>query len=565
MYQTELSDAFNIIKAYFENMTVVIPPILSASVLVADILKSELPNKKYALFLGCQEGKMPIVQSDLGLITDQDINLLSEKVKLNPTVNQINKRNKFKVFESFLKFNKVCIGYVSVTHSGEKIMPSEVINNLQLLFKNLTVVNGSLIQHAYQNDITNNYFLFNNTNQNFAKSNLLSNLKLQQTDNSKVLISNSSSIYEALQNNNINVKTYVDNLTYVNSVPNVVAKNLFLTKGDVSISEIESFYACPFKHFVSYGLRLSEQETSQIKANEYGNILHEYVKEVVPYIHKNNDLTDLNEFSVNALDQILTKKQYEHLVLSPSNKNDIKSLQKEIFRINNALIKLNNSTTLSPLWLEQGFKGFEVGDGETKIGLKGIIDRVDFDENSFSVIDYKTGGTDFKDFSDIASGKKLQLIIYSYIVSTKTGKTPIGTFYMPLKNEYSKASGEELYKLKGVVSDNIADILKLDQNLINPSTSSAVLNLKTKKDGAVTGKIMLNHEQFSALVDYAISMVLSAVKQINLGVITPTPLKGGNYSTCDYCEYLGMCRFCEKHGNKPSEIKNIKTVEELNS
>ena len=564
-YETDLPDAFNIIKAYFENITVVMPPILSDSVLVTDILKSELPNKKYALFLGCQEGKMPIVQNDLGLITDQDINLLSESIKLNPTVNQINKRNKFKVYESFLKFNKICVGYVAVTPNGEKIMPSEVINNLLLLFKNLSVVNGSMIQHAYQNEITNNYFLFNNTNSNFAKTNLISNLKLQQTDNSAVLIQNSSNIYSTLEKQNDNVKTYVDNLTYQNVVENINSKNLFLTKDDVSISEIESFYACPFKHFVSYGLKLAEQETSQIKANEYGNILHEYVKEIVPYIHNNSDLSDLNEFSINTLDQILTKKQYEHLVLSPTNKNDIKSLQKEIFRINAALIKLNDSTTLNPMWLEQGFKGFEVGDGETKIGLKGVIDRVDFDEDSFSVIDYKTGGTDFKDFSDIASGKKLQLIIYSYIVSTKTGKTPIGTFYMPLKNEYSKISGEELYKLKGVVSSNIADILKLDKNLIEPSTTSAVLNLKTKKDGVVTGKIMLSADQFKDLVDYAISMVLSAVKNIKDGVITPTPLKNGNYTTCDYCEYLGMCKFCEKHGNKFNETKNIKTVEELNS
>lgn len=562
-YETDLPDVFSIIKAYFENITVVMPPILSDSVLVTDIIKGELPNKKYALFLGCQEGKMPAVQNDLGLITDQDINLLSESFKLNPTVNQINKRNKFKVFESFLKFNKICVGYVAVTASGEKIMPSEVINNLQMLFPNLKVVNGSVLQHGYQTEFTNNYFLFNNTNPNFAKSNLIENLKLQQTDNSAVLLSNSSSLYSALEESVENVKTFVDNLTFVNNVPNLTTPNLFLTKGDVSVSEIESYYACPFKHFVSYGLKLAEQETSEIKANEYGNILHEYVKEIVPYIRRNQDLSNLSEFSINTLDQILTKKQYEHLVLSPTNKNDIKSLQKEIFRINEALIRLNASSSLNPLWLEHGFKGFEVGNADVKIGLKGVIDRVDFADNSFTIIDYKTGGTEFKDFSDIASGKKLQLIIYAYIVSKKTGKTPIGTFYMPLKNEYSKVSGEELYKLKGVVSNNISDILQIDKNLSEPNVSSLVLNLKTKKDGGITGKILVSPQDFDKLVNYAISMVLLAVKNINAGVITPNPLKGGNHSTCDYCQYLGMCKFCEKHGNKFNEIKNIKTVEEL--
>lgn len=564
-YETDLIDMFSIIKAYFENITVVMPPILSDSVLVTDIIKGELPNKKYALFLGCQEGKMPIVQNDLGLITDHDINMLSNSFKLNPTVNQINKRNKFKVFESFLKFNSITLSYVSVTPNGEKIMPSEVINNLQTLFTNLKVVNGSLLQHSYQTELTNNYFLFNNTNENFAKSNLIENLKLQQTDKSVTLLANSSTIYRALTSSNQNPETYVENLNYVNNVPNLEVNDLFLTKGDVSVSEIESYYACPFKHFVSYGLKLAEPDSSEIKANEYGNILHEYVKEILPHIVNNSFETsvELKEFSINTLDQILTKKQYEHLVLSPTNKNDIKSLQKEIFRINEALIKLNNVSTLTPQWLEHSFKGFEVGNAETKIGLKGIIDRVDFDDETFTIIDYKTGGSEFKDFSDIASGKKLQLIIYAYIVSKKTGKTPIGTFYMPLKNEFSKVSGEELYKLKGVISNNIADILKIDKTLFEQNVSSAVLNLKTKKDGGVSGKIQLNREDFNTLVNYAINMVLCAVKNIKEGVITPMPQRAGNHSTCDYCEFLGMCKFSEKHGNKFNEIKNVKTLKDL--
>lgn len=567
-YRTTVAECFSIIKAYFENITVVMPPILSDSVLVTDVIKGELPNKKYAIFVGAQEGKMPIVQNDLGLITDQDINILNPSFKLNPTVNLINKRNKFKIYESLLKFSKLSLSYVAVTASGEKMMPSEVINNLCIMFPNLKVVNGSLLQHSYQTELTNkNYFLFNNTSVNFAKHNLIENLKLGLTDNSSLLQENSAVLFSALNKVNQNPQQYVDNLCYRNNISEISNASLFLNKGDVSVSEIESYYSCPFKHFVDYGLRLKKQESSEINALEYGNILHEYVKEVLTFIRKNNsvDLEDLKQFSLKTLNDILDKPIYKHLVLNPSNVNDIKSLKKEVLRINDALIRLNDSSTLNPQWLEKGFSGFEIGNQTTKIGLKGIIDRVDFDEESFSVIDYKTGGSEFKDFSDIASGKKLQLIIYAYVVSQKTGKTPIGTFYMPLKNEFSKNNAEELYRLKGVVSNNLTNILKIDKNLSEPSCSSKVLNIKTKKDGGLTGKIMLSSEDFDKLVTYAVNMVLSAVERIRKGNITPYPLNTSNKSTCDYCEYLGMCKFSEKCGNKKNKVKNVKSVEELES
>ncbi len=563
-YQTSLLDGFNIIKAYFENITVVMPPILSDSVLVTDIVKGELPNKKFAIFLGAQEGKMPIVQNDLGLITDQDINLLNSSFKLNPTVNLINKRNKFKIYESLLKFNQILIGYVAVTPGGEKIMPSEVINNLTILFPNLKIINGSLLQRSYQNELTNNYFMFNNSNVSFARSNLINNLKLSQTDNSKTVIQNSSTIYSALKKHNDNPEKFVDNLNYVNNVNPLYDSTIFLSKGDVSVSEIECFYACPFKHFVEYGLNLKKEENSEITALEYGNILHEYTKEIVPIIHKGNlDKNELKETSLNIINNILNKKIYEHLTLNPTNQNDLKSLKREIFRINDALIRLDESSTLNPNWLEKGFKGFEISNGNMSIGLKGIIDRVDFDDDSFSVIDYKTGESEFKDFSDIANGKKLQLIIYAYIVSKKTGKTPIGTFYMPLKNTFSKNDTEELYKLKGVISQNITDILKIDKNLQNNSYTSNILPLKTKKDGGVTGKIQLTHEEFNKFIDYAVSMVLIAVEKIKKGEIKPSPLKNGNKSTCDYCEYVGLCKFSEKQGNEYNTYKKVKTVAEL--
>lgn len=560
-YETSFQEFSTIVKAYFENMTIVMPPILANSVFVTDIIKGEIPNKKYAFILGMEEGKMPIVQKDMGLITDKDIEVLTSDFKLTPTVNLINKRNKFKVYETLLKFENLVCCYVCMGSNGEKITPSEVINNLVLLFPNLKIINGSLMQHGYQNAYANDYFLFNNTNVEFAKLNFIENLKLVQTDSETVVIENTANLYNALSEQGENSKEIVDNLNYENNIQSIELNNIFESKKEISVSEIESYYSCPFKHFADYIIKLEKPEDSEFNALEYGNILHEYVKLLVPAISKFNE-TELSGYGLRVIDEILSKKEYEHLVLNPNNKNEIKSLKKEILRINKALLNLNSSSSLKPVWLEKKFSNFEIGDNE-KIQLKGVIDRVDFDDEVFSVIDYKTGASEFNSFTDIVSGKKLQLFVYAFYVSKKTGKLPIGAFYMPLKNDYTKNNAEELYKLRGVVSDNLSDILKIDRNLCSESYTSNVLNLKTKKSGEITGKILISRDEFNFLSDFVINMVLNAVAEIKSGCILPNPLKSDNKITCDYCPYLGLCKFNEEHGNSCREIKPVKSIKEL--
>lgn len=563
-YQTKYVDAFDIIKVYFENITVVMPPILAESVIVTDILKGELPNKKYAIFVGMQDGKMPIVQNDLGLITDQDINLLSDNFNLSPTVNVLNKRNKFKVYEAMLKYPNIIGGYVCVTASGESIMPSEVITNLTTLFPNLKVVNGSLILHEYQNEYTNHYFSFNNINPTFTKKNFIENLKSEQENNSVIIRDNTNNMYSALISSDKNIEKYVNNLTFENKVENIENVGVFFKTNKVSVSEIEKYYNCPFMHFVKYGLKLTETDTSEFDARLIGNILHEYTKKIVPYMQKNGD-NGLKDYSLKVLDDILSKEDYKYLVLNPNNANEIKSLKKEILRINDALLNLQNSETLKPEWLERSFDGFVLDNGKTKIELNGIIDRVDFDQDNFMVIDYKSGESDFTNYTDIASGNKLQLIVYVYIVSNKTNKRPIGVFYMPLKNNYSKSANDELYKLKGAVSNNLGDIIKIDKNLSNPSYSSKIVNLKTKVDGdiSVTNKMLLSQEDFDILVDYTVNMVLKATEEIKNGNIEPYPLKISGKSACDYCKFRALCNFDEDFGNLYREVAQVKTVEGL--
>lgn len=560
-YVVDTKEAFAIIKAYFENISVTMPPILADSLFVTDI-NNYITKKTYTFMMGLEDGKVPMVQMDLGIITDQDIGLLTNNYRLSPTINMINKRSKFKVYENILNCEHIVMTYVSVSASGDKNMPSEVINNMCSIFSKVKVVNGSVLQHDYQNELINkDWFFFNNPNAKVAKTNFIKNLKTMQVDNSAVIKSNTANIYSALIDGGDNIESIFNNLNYINDVSNLNNDKLFLTTDKVSVSEIECYYSCPFKHFIDHGLKLKENDKSQFDSRVYGIILHEYVKLVVEYIVKNGD-NGLTEFSLEVFDKILSSNNYQYLLYNPNNANDIKSLRKEILRINTALLRIHNVSSLKPEWLEKRCNGFEIGNDQVKIKLEGVIDRVDFDKDSFVVIDYKTGGSEFSDYTDIGSGKKLQLLVYVYIVSHLTGKQPIGSFYMPLKNDYSRDNQEELYKLKGVISSNFEDILKIDKSLNQADTKSYVVNV-SRKGEKVNAKMAITPDDFNYLIEYTLNKVLDAVKNIKDGDIHPYPLKLNGKTTCEYCKYLGICKFSEDCGNKYNDQPTIKNIEGL--
>src|SRR4030095_4051649 len=61
----------------------------------------------------------------------------------------------------------------------------------------------------------------------------------------------------------------------------VVAK-LFASPLRASVTRIETFAACPFKHFAKFGLRLREREDDQeVSSLDLGNVFHHVLERIV--------------------------------------------------------------------------------------------------------------------------------------------------------------------------------------------------------------------------------------------------------------------------------------------
>lgn len=572
-YKVSVINAFNIIKAFFENTTVVVPPIINNSVFVADALASFVPHKKYAFVLGASDGNFPKVQTDLGIISDAEINALSKNFSLTPTINIINKRNKFKVFESLLNFDNLFVSYVCQNSKGETVLPCEAIKNITEFFvPKVEIKNGSVYQDVSKFECGENNIIYNNVTLAYLKENLIQSVKFKEIEAENLEFGKSiASLYSSYNLVTKNADSIVKLNNKVNETENIEnGKDLFFNKDYISISQFETYFDCAYKHFIDYGLKLQTETTSEFDAREIGNVLHEYVKIMLPVVDKlksdGDAINSINTAGEQTLNNVLNKSQYSHLVLNPQNANDIKSLYGEIKRINVALLNERKASKfeVQKSNLEMPFletSSIKCGNGFIKI--KGVIDRLDKCDNEFRIIDYKTGRSDFSDYTDIKCGRKIQLIVYLGIAKNKFDLQPAGAFYFPLRNEFIKGDKTDLFKLTGVVKDSMSTILNMDSALSEPSVTSSVLNLKTDKEGAIKGGLMVSESEFDKICNYVTDLIANAVNKLVDGNIKPEPLLKGGESACKYCPYIGLCGFSENLGNSYNEVKKVKTVKEL--
>jgi len=201
------------------------------------------------------------------------------------------------------------------------------------------------------------------------------------------------------------------------------AEKLFFADGFTKATEVERFFMCPFLHFVEYGLKLKENETSKVRPVDIGNILHSIVEEFAKFQRgKNLDKKQISDFATFTFEKIISQKQFEHLLLGVSNKALAKGLCREAERICQAINFQNQNSKYKISFVEQSFgtnfakmPEIAVYKSDRKLLLRGKIDRVDTFDTKFRIIDYKTGkGKSEFNMLDLYMGKKLQLYIYLY-------------------------------------------------------------------------------------------------------------------------------------------------------
>lgn len=340
-----------------------------------------------------------------------------------------------------------------------------------------------------------------------------------------------------------------------------------------SVSRLEQFSACAFRHFLQYGLKLKERSLGEFAPVDMGNVFHEALERYSNHMAEAGyqwlDVPEEveEELLLQAVEETLG--QGFDFILSQEARTAylVERMKRILRRTVDTIAHQVKSSHFSPEGYEISFSFVENLDAvnftlseEEKMRLRGRIDRIDTKKNDgqvyVKVIDYKSGNRDFQLLS-LYHGLQLQLVVYLNsaieLVKRKYPEKevlPGGMYYYHLDDpmiEGDTASTEE------EIREKILEELQLKG--IAGEEEDASVSKKAKR---------ARQEEFQILSKYVNHKIRDIGKKIFQGEIGAEPYQLGESTGCDYCPYHGVCGFePSSPGWKYRKLQNIKDEAEI--
>lgn len=358
-----------------------------------------------------------------------------------------------------------------------------------------------------------------------------------------------------------------------------VTRKLFERPLVASVSQLETFAACPFKHFVRYGLGLEVRQEDEPTAIDLGNVYHETLEKIVTAVLREKlDWAQIPDDRCAELVRTCTQEvgqtlRDELMMSGARNQHLLSWIERTLGKVTSAQKVASGRGAFRPAFAELTFGRndaplpplvLRTPKGE-EVWLRGKIDRVDVlpadaaGEGAFAVIDYKTSDRRLE-LHRVWHGLSLQLLAYMVVLREHgerlAGKklAPAAAFYVKLLRRLELVDHpgdavppeEPVFHLKtkprGIVHEGYANGFDAQ---FGPGMSSDVIQAKLKKDGtpAAIGNDLARGEEIDGLLEYVKSKVGELADEILSGVVDVRPYKMRTETPCPNCEYRSVCRF----------------------
>ncbi len=597
-----------ILRAGFAEAKIGILPRGIDQVQVGDLERSRLEDIRVVLFLGMNDGYVPRRKLAGGVLTDLEREyLLSQNVHLAPTARQEANIQQFYLYLVLTRPSEAL--YLSWSMAGtdaKELRPSGIVNTIQTLFPAVSWVSASsaLPFDSVTSLETGRNVLFQALGDylhgeripaewNRAKLKELIRLYLTKEEKWK---GRAEAFLQSICANDR--KTDLDEETALALYGSVL-------KG--SITRLEEFSACAFRHFADYGLQLKEREVFALRSLETGNLLHKAVElfsrklggREFPYGWRDLPEDQRDNLARECLAQALEEAHAAQLYLDSARSAETLARCEQIFlRSVKTLQRQIQAGVFEPVRFELSF-GKEDSDmvwiedlpGGKKLALSGKIDRIDTCAGEgtetiyVKIVDYKSSSREI-DLESLIEGEQLQLIVYmDAAAKLSRRKDPdrevvcAGAFYFsfldPVVGITPQMTEDQIQdaidasmRVKGLVNSRKDVIERLDAQPWAPGASKVIPVTKNKAQGEVraAGHI-ISDRQFSLLRDYAAHRMREIASDILSGQTAPNPSrKDSNTTACTWCPYRDVCGFDprsrgmayrEKAGRSPEKIWEV--------
>ena len=544
-------------------------------VIVGDMERTRLNQVKVLLFLGVNDGNIPRNANKGGIISDIDREFLKDSdIELAPTPRQQMFTQRLYLYMNMTKpSERLYLSYARISSDGKTLRPSYLIDTVKALFPcayqgNLMEGKESVTERIMGKKDALPYVAEElreraqgrtggMTDEEFFS---LCRIYWEDTAFRSQMEKLLQAAYEHYEHKPLGA---------------MIARMVYGTVLENSVSRLERYAACAYAHFLQYGLNLKEREVFQLENTDLGNIYHE-VLEVFSHRLKEHGYTWL-DFPKEEGEQLLWEAlencsmQYGETILYSSARYQymIERMYRILKRTIWALKEQLKSGKFQPEAFEMSFSRVENLDAvnitlseEEKMKLRGRIDRLDTCEDEdhiyVKVIDYKSGNKKL-DLAAVYYGLQLQLIVYMNVAAEMMKKShpdkevvPAALLYYHVNDPMIK-SEEELspeqvndqllkeLRMNGLVNDSEEVIGLLDGSF---ATKSSIIPVERKSDGSLSARSsVVNRQDYEVISNYVNQKMHQFGTEILQGNIEVNPCEQGNTESCTYCTFREICAF----------------------
>ncbi len=352
-------------------------------------------------------------------------------------------------------------------------------------------------------------------------------------------------------------------------LPRDLARRLYGGPRSVSITRLEKYAACPFQHFVEYGLRPAKIEPYELKKQDEGTFYHEAMERFLG--EEWPEMNGLNiEEAMERMDEV-TERLLAPMMDGPLGKNPVslshsKRMREVARRAARTAARHLSGSRFEPCALEVRFGEHDpvitlyTESGE--LPMNGRIDRIDkwsaAGKTWLRIIDYKSGMSDLN-LTRLYFGLQLQLIIYLAAALERDACRPAGAFYFKVADPVVNTDERDADRVDLMRTDELrlSGLFINDREVLDAMSPDIehTVHLTLNKDETVRSTArMLDEEGFRLLIEHALSAVARIADGIQQGKTDVSPVQMSGYCSCDRCEWRALCQQDPRLGGMPKTL-----------
>ncbi len=572
----------DVLRSGLDSLKLGMVPPSKDRIVVGDLLRTRLSGIRKLYVLGANEGLLPPVAAENGLLSDSEREILRTcDLELSPGAKEESFYYRFYLYLLLTKPSESLFMTYSLSgNDGKALSPSPLIGTLTGLFPGLRAEDRT--ENAPEDLSTVRQGL----------DDLADGLRERRKEE----LCEESLYGWFLENAPEELEKVLKGALYryiPETLSEEVCDRMFRESVSGSVTRLEQFAGCAYAHFLSYGLKLREKEERELQSRDYGNIYHDSLNRFFTLLKKDREnWLDLDPEREKALVEESVKEvteEYGNAILKDSARNEylIRRVERLTKRTIWALKKQWEAGMFTETETEVPFRGqggndalvLPLRDGRD-LRLEGRIDRLDRAETGDSiylkVIDYKSSGRDI-DLTKVWYGLQLQLLLYMEAAAAIEQKKnpdreviPAGAYYYHVDDPLVEAADpadadKKIYsalKMRGLTNaaENVRHLV--DRNA--DAGSEVVAGLKLKKDGTfANGAKTADTESLRKLGHFALEKARELAEGVSDGDIRVNPYSYQNKDACTWCAYQGICGFDARISGYEKRRLTKKTMDEL--